>query len=100
MYYGTLEALVESLVESKTSGNLALRLDVLAHPEVPVADEDRVWEDTALAMHPFTRSARSRVNGPPNTTRNALMTAWDKYPRPCSDDKSKTARNTNLELSH
>lgn len=39
MHYGTLADLVESLMERKTSGNLAHRLKVLTHPAVLVVDE-------------------------------------------------------------
>ena len=39
VYYGTLADLVESLMEAKTSGNLARRLKVLTHPALLVVDE-------------------------------------------------------------
>ena len=39
VYYGTLANLVESLMEAKTSGNLARRLKVLTHPALLVVDE-------------------------------------------------------------
>ncbi len=39
VYYGTLNDLVSSLEEAKTSGNLARRLKVLTHPAVLVVDE-------------------------------------------------------------
>ena len=39
VYYGTLSALVESLAEAKTAGNLARRLKVLTHPALLVVDE-------------------------------------------------------------
>ena len=39
VYYGTLADLVDSLMEAKTSGNLARRLRVLTHPAVLVVDE-------------------------------------------------------------
>ena len=39
VYYGTLAALIESLVEAKTAGNLARRLKVLTHPSLLVVDE-------------------------------------------------------------
>ena len=39
VYYGTLAALVESLAEAKTAGNLARRLKVLTHPSLLVVDE-------------------------------------------------------------
>ena len=39
VYYGTLAALIESLTEAKTGGNLARRLKVLTHPALLVVDE-------------------------------------------------------------
>ena len=39
VYYGTLAALIESLVAAKTAGNLARRLKVLTHPSLLVVDE-------------------------------------------------------------
>ena len=39
VYYGTLAALIESLTEAKTAGNLARRLKVLTHPALLVVDE-------------------------------------------------------------
>ena len=39
VYYGTLAALIEFLVEAKTAGNLARRLKVLTHPSLLVVDE-------------------------------------------------------------
>ncbi len=39
VYYGTLAALIDSLAEAKTAGNLARRLKVLTHPSLLVVDE-------------------------------------------------------------
>ena len=39
VYYGTLADLVDSLMDAKTSGNLARRLRVLTHPALLVVDE-------------------------------------------------------------
>ena len=39
VYYGTLAALLESLMEAKTAGNLSRRLRVLTHPALLVVDE-------------------------------------------------------------
>ena len=38
VYYGTLAALIESLMEAKTAGNLSRRLRVLTHPALLVVD--------------------------------------------------------------
>ena len=67
VYYGALAALIESLVEVKTAGNLARRLMVLTHPVVAGGGRDRLPAGHPGRRDPVLpdrqRSPRARLDG-------------------------------------
>ena len=65
VYYGTLADLVESLMEAKTSGNLARRLKVLTHPAVLIVDEIGylpVTQDGAILFFQLINARHERAS--------------------------------------
>ena len=65
VYYGTLADLVESLMEAKTSGNLARRLRVLTHPALLVVDEIGylpVTQDGAILFFQLINARHERAS--------------------------------------
>ena len=65
MYYGTLAALIESLMEAKTAGNLSRRLRVLTHPALLVVDEIGylpVSQDDAVLFFQLINARHERVS--------------------------------------
>ena len=65
VYYGTLAALIESLTEARTAGNLSRRLRVLTHPALLVIDEIGylpVSQDDAVLFFQLINARHERVS--------------------------------------
>ena len=65
VYYGTLAALLESLTEARTAGNLSRRLRVLTHPALLVIDEIGylpVSQDDAVLFFQLINARHERVS--------------------------------------
>ena len=65
VYYGTLAALIESLMEARAAGNLARRLRVLTHPALLVVDEIGylpVSQDDAVLFFQLINARHERVS--------------------------------------
>ena len=65
VYYGTLAALLESLMEAKTAGNLSRRLRVLTHPALLVVDEIGylpVSQDDAVLFFQLSNARHERAS--------------------------------------
>ena len=65
VYYGTFAALIESLMEAKTAGNLSGQLRVLTHPALLVVDEIGylpVSQDDAVLFFQLINARHERVS--------------------------------------
>ncbi|MXX90366.1 MAG: hypothetical protein F4213_15810 [Boseongicola sp. SB0677_bin_26] len=82
VYCGTLTDLVGSLLEAKTSGNLARRLKVLTHPALPVVDEIGYLPVSQDGAVPFFQLINAR-HGRASTvlTSNKGFEEWGGVPR-------------------